>query len=312
MYEALATRLGAHNDASPVTPGIRARHFRARGTSLKNRHWVRNDPVPTAFFNALSAVFPHGERFMIESLYPWKARATGQLAIDIGAFIEQEAGHSREHVVMNKALIDAGYDIEPLDKVIRSFITFFANSPELTKLGATMCIEHLTAIIASELIQNPDHMQGSEPELHKLWLWHSIEEVEHKAVAFDTWMMATAHWSGMRRWFTRSFLCTAITASFFFNRTRGQIELLRQDGISAPRALLKLLNFGFAKKGVGRAILRPWFAFLKPGFHPWQIDDRHLIIKGENLLAALQLVTEGEVTTELTSANAFAKPTLAA
>jgi predicted metal-dependent hydrolase len=301
--------VGVHKPTD--APEIRARKFRARGMALKQRHWVRGDPLATAFFNALSAVFPHGERFMIESLVPWQKKASGQLALDIAAFIEQEAGHSREHVVMNKALTDAGYDIAPLDKSIRSFVSFFSGASDVTKLGATMCIEHLTAIVSAELMVNPRHMQGSDPELHKLWLWHSVEEIEHKAVAFDAWMMATSHWSGTRRWLVRSSLCVAVTTSFFINRTRGQMELLRQDGFTGIRALIALLRFGFNKDGIGRAVLRPWAAFFKPGFHPWQIDDRSLIIKGEHLLAALKLVTEGEAKSPATDATP-AKQALAA
>jgi uncharacterized protein len=311
MKPAVATLPEAPGAFSPETPDIHVRRFRTRKVALKHRHWVRGEPVATAFFNALSAVFPHGEAFMIESLIPWQSRASGKLAQDIAAFVEQEASHSREHIVMNKALIDAGFDLKPLDRAIRAFVSFFADSGEITKLGATMCIEHITAIVSAELLRTTHHMQDSDPELHKLWLWHGIEEIEHKAVAFDVWMMATAHWSGLRRWLTRSAMCVAVTTSFFINRTRGQVELLRQDGYSMTAALSALFRFGFGKKGVGRAVLGPWFHFLKPGFHPWQIDDRDLIIKGENMLAALQLVTEGKASIALTTPS-YTKAVMAA
>ncbi len=300
MNQVAATQPGAEGARILSAPEIRVRQHRARGLSLQHKHWVREDPVATAFFNCLSAVFPHGETFMIESLRPWQKHAQGQLAADIAAFIEQEAGHSREHIVMNRALTEAGYDIGPLDKAIKSFVSFFADSSDLTKLGATMCIEHITAVVSAELIGKHNHLDGSDPELHKLWLWHGIEEIEHKAVAFDAWMMATSHWSGLRRWLTRSAMCTAVTASFFVNRSRGQVELLRQDGFGKWAALTAMFKFGFGKGGVGRAVLRPWFQFLKPGFHPWAIDDRDLIVRGENMLMALKLVTEG-------SANIYLK-----
>ncbi len=294
-----ATSTSACDQSTHGKP-FQARRFRARNLAIPNRLWVRNDPYATAFFNALSAVFPIGEAFMIESVRPWKDRVPEKLRRDIAAFIEQEAAHSREHIGMNKALDKAGYDIAPLDKAIKQFVAFFTDASDVTKLGATMCIEHLTAIVSAELMRNAEHMQGSDPELHKLWLWHGIEEIEHKAVAFDVWMAATAHWSPARRWLVRTSLCIAVSTSFLINRTRGQLELLKQDGIPARRALPKLLQYGFGKGGIGRALLRPWAAFLRPGFHPWQIDDSPWIIKGENLLAALQLVTEGQVNIPLT------------
>jgi hypothetical protein len=42
-----------------------------------------------------------------------------------------------------------------------------------------------------------------------------------------------------------------------------------------------MFAFGFGKGGIGRNIIGPLMQFFRPGFHPWQIDDRHLITKGE-------------------------------
>jgi uncharacterized protein len=264
------------------------RKMRVRGLNIAQRHWLRGDPYATAFFNALSAVFPVGETFMIESIRPWQKRLDGKLADDVKTFIEQEAAHTREHAGMNRALITAGYDIVPLDRTIRKFVNFFRKYSETTKLGATMCIEHLTAIVAAELLANEAHLDGSEPEMRKLWLWHAIEEVEHKGVAFDVWMHVTRDWSAARRYWTRSAMMVAVSLSFFINRTRGQVELMRQDGVSWHKALPRLLRNGFGKGGIGRAVLNPWAKFLKPGFHPWQIDDHALIAKGEAMVAAME------------------------
>ena len=261
--------------------------MRMRNLDVENRHWLGGDPYATAFFNALSVVFPRGEAFMIESLRPWQNKVPAKLAEDVKCFIQQEAAHSREHAGMNRALIRAGYDIEPLDNAIRKFVEFFSSASDLSKLGVTMCIEHITAIVAAEMISDHRHLEGSDIEMRKLWLWHGIEEIEHKAVAFDVWMHATRDWTQFRRWITRSSLMTAVSISFFINRTRGQVELMRQDGVGWKKALPRLLYFGFAKGGIGRCVMKPWARFLKPGFHPWQIDDHALIAKGEALLAAL-------------------------
>lgn len=272
---------------------MHVRQFRTGKAKLAARHWVRGDMFASAFLNALSVVFPLGEAFMIEALRPWQARTEGRMSDEIAAFIQQEAAHSREHANFNKAIVDAGYDIEALGRAIKMFTSFFADSSDLTKLGATMCIEHFTAIIGAEILKNRDHLEGTDLELRKLWLWHAVEEVEHKAVAFDVWMFAARDWSGARRWATRSALLLAVTISFFINRTRGQVELLRQDGLPKWKGLLLCLRHGFAKGSIGRNVLRPWFAFFRPGFHPNHIDDNEILVRGENMLAALNLVTEG-------------------
>jgi uncharacterized protein len=272
------------DDGGTIRPPLQTRDFHILKQEVPNRHWVRGEAFATALFNALSVVFPAGEAFMIRSIKPWQKKVPPALARDIQNFVEQEAGHSREHNVMNQSLIDAGYDITPLERVINNFVGRFKRSSDLTRLGATMCIEHLTAIIAAELLENEYHLAGSNEELRELWIWHGLEEVEHKAVAFDTWQYATKDWNPLLRYFVRTSLLTAVTISFVINRTRGQLELLKQDGYRFTPALLGLVKCGFGKGGIGRHSIRPWFAFFRPAFHPWDIDDRHLIAKGEQML----------------------------
>lgn len=282
------TKTSGFNALSPEQrPDIVARSYRAPADAVSERHWVRHDPFATAFFNALSAVFPHGETFMIRSLLPWVDRVEEPLRSEVEAFIEQEAGHSREHVAMNKALIGAGYDIAPLDRKIRGFVSFFEDANDHVKLTATMCIEHFTAIIAAELLKNRNHLAGVDNKMLELWLWHAIEEVEHKGVAFDVWNHATRDWSAARRYLWRSFFMVAVTTSFFINRTLGQIELLRQDGFGFFTALKNILVSGFGKDGIGRNVLRPWASFFRPGYHPWDFDDRLLLAQGEADLASI-------------------------
>ena len=281
-----ATQTSVDATASAIVrPNIVSRGYRGAPETITQRHWVRGDPYATAFFNALSAVFPHGETFMIRCMIPWAERVPPSLGREVKAFIEQEAGHSREHVAMNRALIDAGYDIEPLDRKIRGFVNLFENASDMVKLTATMCIEHFTAIIAAEILGDDRHLARTDPDLQELWVWHAIEEVEHKGVAYDVWKYATQEWNPVRRWLWRSGFMMVITASFFVNRTLGQIELLRQDGVGFFKALTGVMRTGFGKNGIGRNVLRPWASFFRPGFHPWDKDDRLLLASGEATLA---------------------------
>lgn len=276
------TGVSVPKEARPV---IVSRAFRCVSDTATVRHWVRGDPYATAFFNALSAVFPHGETFMIRSIIPWADRVPPSLAREVRGFIEQEAGHAREHVAMNRGIIDAGYDVDPLERKIKGFVRLFENASEIVTLTATMCFEHFTAIVAAEILKNKHHLDGADEDLRELWLWHGIEEVEHKGVAFDVWQYATREWSPVKRWLWRSFFMAAITASFFINRTLGQIELLRQDGVGFWNAMPRILHHGLGKGGIARNVTRPWFSFFRPGFHPWDIDDRLLIAEGEAALA---------------------------
>jgi predicted metal-dependent hydrolase len=37
-----------------------------------------------------------------------------------------------------------------------------------------------------------------------MWRWHAVEEIEHKAVAYDTYRHATRDWSRWKRWRVKS------------------------------------------------------------------------------------------------------------
>jgi predicted metal-dependent hydrolase len=165
-----SVRSDSDDGHNPITP----RAFKTQKPAIAERHWVRGDPFATALFNAFSAVFPHGETFMVRSIKPWQTRMPAALARDVSNFVKQEAAHAREHGNMNRSLIDAGYDIEPLERTILGFVAFFRNSSELSCLGVTMGIEHFTAIIAAEILRNDHHLEGASAELRELWLWRRL------------------------------------------------------------------------------------------------------------------------------------------
>ena len=59
--------------------------------------WNGGDPVATALYNALSATFPEGEAYFVESVRQFREGTPTKLAEEIKAFTTQEAIHSREH-----------------------------------------------------------------------------------------------------------------------------------------------------------------------------------------------------------------------
>jgi uncharacterized protein len=261
-----------------ITP--RDRRF---GRGLKqDRWWMGGDPVATAFYNALSATFPKGEAFFVESVRAFRDGAPPKLAAEIKAFTTQEVMHSREHVQFNKRAVEAGYDMSGLEARVEWRLSITRNRPPVVNLAATMCLEHFTAILAHQLLKNPRHLGKADPENAALWRWHSIEEIEHKGVAYDTWLHATRDWSRRKRWKVKLKVMLFVTRNFVVDRSLGTIALLRQDGITGPRAWARMLWFAWVRPGMLRKILGAWFAFFLPGFHPWKHDDRALIGKAES------------------------------
>lgn len=246
------------------------------------RWWNGGDPVATALYNALSATFPEGEAFFVESVRSHRDGASERLAGEITAFTTQEAIHSREHAAFNRAASDAGYDITKLEDRVRWRLSIVCAKPPIASLAATMALEHFTAILAHELLADPRHLDRADPEAAGLWRWHAVEEIEHKGVAYDTWLHATRHWPRGKRWKVKAKVMMLVTRNFIVDRTRGSLELLRQDGITGPKAWARLLWFMWIRPGMMRKIFGAWAKFFLPGFHPWNEDDRHLIAAYES------------------------------
>lgn len=284
-------------NAASVTPidlSITPRDRRFAREVRPAHWWHGGDPFATAFYNALSATFPKGEAFFVEAVRNHRDGAPPKLAEEIKGFTTQEAIHSREHDAFNKAAVDAGYDLRPLEDRLQMRLDFIRSKPPIASLASTMALEHFTAIFAHQLLADPRHLAAAEPEAQAMWRWHAIEEIEHKGVACDTWRHATRHWPRFKRWKVKAQIMLIATRNFTLDRTLGAIELLRQDGITGPKAWFGLLRYMWVRPGMMRKIFSAWVAYFLPGFHPWNEDDRHLIRRYE-AEAALGIESEKKV-----------------
>lgn len=270
---------------TPEDLAIHPRDLSFSKHQVLSRHWLGADPVATAFFNALSASFPLGERFFIDAVRRFRDRASGPLAEQIAAFISQESVHTREHLLFNMKIGEAGYDLSRIDSFLAAIFKWARTRPPLEQLAGTIALEHFTAILAHEVLRNPVYLEGAPPTIQRLWRWHAIEEIEHKAVAFDTFLAATTEMWGFRRWTKRCTTMAIATLIFLREITIGASVFFRRDGIDTPRTWLALLRYLFVRPGLFRKILPSYLKYYQPGFHPWQVDDRALIGEVEEELA---------------------------
>ena len=222
-----------------------------------------------------------GEAFFVESVRAFRDGADPKLADDIKNFTTQEVVHSREHLAFNRRAADSGYDLTKLEAQVEKRLAITRSKPKIVSLAATMALEHFTAILAHELLADPRHLAGADEATAALWKWHASEEIEHKGVAFDTWLHATRDWTRTKRWKVKALVMLYVTRNFVVDRTAGALELMRQDGVEGLRAWGKLAWYALGSPGMMRKIFAAWVAYFLPGFHPWSIDDRALIAEYE-------------------------------
>jgi len=281
--------MNAYTDFSPEAtpaPAITVRDRRFGRDTKQQRWWAGGDPVATAWFNALSATFPRGETLFIDSVKAFREGAPRRLEAEIRAFIKQEINHTREHLAFNRAAAEAGYDLAAIDARVAQLIGHVYSRPKHGWLAVTIALEHFTAMFAHQFLAHPDHFVGAETEQAELWRWHAVEELEHKGVAYDTWLHATRGWGRWKRWKVKSLLMLVITRRFIANRWRDARDLLAQDGIGGWRASTRLAWYLVGTPGILRRIFPAWCAYFMPGFHPWNRDDRAFIGKYDSDYAA--------------------------
>jgi predicted metal-dependent hydrolase len=262
---------------TPAELSITPRDRRFGRDAATPRLWHGGRVEATAIYNALSTTFPKGEAFFVESVRAFRDGAPPKLAEEIKAFTTQEAIHSREHDAFNRRAVDAGYDLGKLETRVEERLAITKGRPPVVSLAATMALEHFTAILAHQLLANPRHLEGADKETADLWRWHAVEEIEHKGVAYDTWLNATRDWPRFKRWKLKARVMLLVTRNFLVDRTGGALELMRQDGVTGFGAWRLLLTYLWVRPGMFRKIAGAWLKFFLPGFHPWNEDDRALI-----------------------------------
>lgn len=236
------------------------------------RFWLGGDPFKTRFFDAMSLMFPDGERYFISCVRDFRDAVTDPgLQQAIKDFIRQEGQHGLIHRQFNASLKAQGIDVDRLEGYTRSFLFGFMRRflPGKHNLACTAASEHLTAIMAQTFFVPGGAMASGDPRMRALYTWHAMEEMEHKAVAFDV-MQKVAKVGYLRRVYT---LCEA-TLSFNLQVLPYTLIMLKADGFSRAQRL-KMLAAGlwwvYGPHGLFTAHLRPYLRYFRPGFHPWQV-----------------------------------------
>ena len=182
-----ASNIDSNHKATRSRIPVRQMNFGFSKQSLPQNH-AGGNPVFTSVFSNLSAAIPEGERFFVRSVRHFRQQIKdASLQQAVSGFIGQEAFHAREHDQLNLALGRLGLPMQQHEQIFLKAIQFLEKLPPKVQLSATAGMEHFTAVIAEGLLRD-DFVQSQLPVIMRdFWMWHAIEESEHKAVAFDVY-----------------------------------------------------------------------------------------------------------------------------
>jgi uncharacterized protein len=246
------------------------------------KHWFAESAAASHVANAVNLLFPAGERFFVRSVRHYIDRLSPELAAQVKGFFGQEGRHAQAHERFFETLRAQGYDVDSILQRYEyaAYEIIEKNAPPAVRLSVTVALEHFTAIMAEDALGH-DALVHADPAMRRLFEWHAVEELEHKAVAFD--VMQEVLPSYALRMLGVS-LATLTLGGFWVWALR---ELLKEEGMTLGDAMRELSALRRKAKTIEesrvmepiakRVFLRGILEYIRPGFHPNDKNHEPLI-----------------------------------
>jgi uncharacterized protein len=239
------------------------------------RDWCGSDPFLSTFCDSLSVLFPEGERFFIDSVKLVRHRVDDPSLLEqVNGFIGQEAMHGREHRAFNEMLAAQGYAAAPRAeaRLRRMLARGRKDLPPHSQLAITCALEHFTAMMAEALLRTRHMRDDMHPSVRPLWIWHALEESEHKAVAFDVYRASGG--GALRR------ILIMIPTTFLFAMVVGRTHaafLAERGVLYRPWRWVRGIARLWVWPGFLIRLLPAYLSYFRPGFHPNDRDTGALL-----------------------------------
>jgi predicted metal-dependent hydrolase len=260
-------------------------------TDDEPRFWYDNCESVTELFHALSGCFPEGEAMFVRAVSHFAKGKEAQklmdkkLQRDVSAFISQEMHHSLEHEAYNRSIeLKYKHNMAERQKNMQNHRAFNDKHP-LWALAFTCSLEHITALLSHMLLGTKEGhyvLSKMAPSHRNIWIYHAIDEMEHKHVAFDVYEKVAKG-----GYFMRAIIHIGTVIFFFTIQVFVVIRHLMDNGSQFKwRNYVDLFNFLFGYPGMLRLAIPQLLMYLKPNFHPNDVDDSSLIKEWSEKLKA--------------------------
>ncbi len=273
---------GTQSSTPELSIPTRRMDFEEAMASLPRYFTKDGDLISSHLVAALSSVFPDGEDYFVRSVRHYRSQVSDPvLKRQVAGFIGQESIHGREHRIFNRRLDELGYPTLRAERMTKRILKFREKvAPPISNLAFTAALEHFTATLA-EAILSDEVLRDliGEEVVRDLFVWHALEESEHKAVAFDVYRAA----GGSER--LRIFTMKATRYGFTVAMTlQVLISVLTDRNAYRKGRLRDSLRRTKKNPLLQRSVWNELREYERRGFHPNDRDNTALVAEWREIL----------------------------
>lgn len=242
------------------------------------------------FLNALSLVAPLTEGMLIRAIRDAQPLIEGtELAVDAKAFIGQEAIHTREHRELNRRLEALGFPFEEVTRQMEAKVKRLEASMSLQeRLAIVVTGEHAIYALSRAWLTCDLNRFRQDPEVRRLFTWHTLEEMEHQSVCDDIYRQL--YGNGLANSLVRGLAFLGVNRLLYRMINRFMKALLAQDRPPRKGERRAFLRWMLINPAIGLISARELAAYALPTFSHWRRaeEDRRLIRENLALVYAPQ------------------------
>jgi predicted metal-dependent hydrolase len=253
---------------------IVVRRMRFDLSCSKGALWNCQAPEISYLTCAWALALPHLEAYFIAAVRQCLPRISDpQLRSDAVAYCAQEGEHARHHRQFNRRLMREGYPgLEAIEARIGERLVRHRKSRSLRwHMAYTAGYEAVTFQIVRFFFRHRAlWFERADPHVSAMLVWHGVEEVEHKNVAFDVYMALFGSYFWRCVGFVAALLTTVrdiLVPLLYMWRVDGRLRGWRRvdrQFFRRQRAL-EWLHL--------RELLPELRHYLRPGYHPSHESD---------------------------------------
>lgn len=242
-------------------------------------NWHSEGAIISAFWNGLSCTTPALEAFFIRDIRRLEPLITDfpELQKELKSFVHQEACHAATHRRWNRLLQEWGCPADRIEQRSKKALDFIDRWTS-TRFRSAMVVagEHFVGELGNVMMSQPEVFGTTHKVMADIFIWHGMEECEHKAVAFDAYV--EVYGKGFWSWLTRVsafFAASALVTYSLFMATGEFLKTTEGEG----RQWRKLLRYLYGRGGLFAGRAGAFLAFLKPSFHPWDFGSNKEVLE---------------------------------